>query len=451
MFFHNKVLISLFLILTLFFVNDNEATQSKEHIQLSSQIKDCQNIFDYGIYDQYIHQFREFVKQKTSIEAFSQGEQFSQKTWELLNLPIGKDYQKNHGKMLALLRELIHKKDLLHYHPDDVSAVQFIDDLCYWMYTSPCLVPAYSQFIKTILPAISEQNIANYEFTNLIGRIHQSIKTNTQFSGYYSWPELTDDHSAGYTPSYLYNAFNTSFIITPRIVYKKWNQGIVPEFLCYLSNMRLQGQKHLYINLMCREGREKDYSAAIENLSTQMPFEETFFVATLDKSSDFYHQRNEFKKYSEATYFKKQFLKKMFSSVGQYRWPHQLDKNELKNQWRLLIENVHKIFFTSKEELTQQERCDFIEISYLYIIKKLCEVIQPRNANISCYSTIDRGPSLLSMVYALDCFEKNQILSTQEKKTFLTLLFAPPLLSHNRPSHDAKIERIQSVLNRFGK
>lgn len=216
--------------------------------------------------------------------------------------------------------------------------------------------------------------------------------------------------------SYLQN-----LILTP---------SLNPEFIAFV---RLQ-KRHLYVNLMKREGLEGPNSWAIESLEKKEP---SFAAVTLDKNSDFYWQQGDYPSNSEA--FKQIFYDKMMDPQGAYYWSIHLDS--WKSQLKSILEKVHHKYFNQKLELSNQERQDFIELSYLEILDQLVDLLQPDSMNITCKHAIDRGPSL-AVLWQLK-------LGLGSENEIAALLLAPPLLMHNRTGHESRLDRFISAASFF--
>lgn len=432
------------------------STQSQYELK-----EECCHIFQKGIYDSYFNQLQIFLKQELQISDLERklmGSQtsFAKKMTQFISCcntqpQTPEEMREYHENMLMRLRKLIKYKKSLQDEIDPVSgeSIRFIDNLCLWMYTKPHLMPSFTKFLQSVVPVNLKREALMNPICHVIDRLHADIKKMPEHSGYFSPPERTDDHHAGYVPSHLFEAFSTPFIATPRVAMRDLDKGIVPEFKNYLSVLQEQQKRHLYINLMWRTELERPYCLAIEDLSKKKEYKKAFYVCTLDKNSDFYLQRGVYADRANAEDFKKAFIFEMFLRDDvdcAYKWPNQFDLDSWQQKCEMVLQDVHANYFDGRSQLSLKERLDFIELTYVLIVKALCKEIQPDNANISCKSTIDRGPSLLCAVYAYSCLESKKRFSNDEKRQILTILFAPPLFSHNRPSHDPRIERANSLI-----
>ena len=121
-------------------------------------------------------------------------------------------------------------------------------------------------------------------------------------------------------------------------------------------------------------------------------------------------------------------------------------------EWRKkvleIIDSIHANYFDQREELSVQERLDFIEISYVKFIEALVEKFNPDVMNITCKHSVDRGPSLYMLFYLHERLKAGASLQS-ELQNLYRLYFSPLIAFHNRAGHDYRIERFQAALNRM--
>lgn len=443
------------------------ANERKEEASELLKPERYRNLFSESIFDSYLIQLKGFINNHPLYPELIQAlnnhpkNSFLNKIESFMQLidtqPFTLEEKRSyHQEFLRILRELLKERE--SYDPGEnqaiVLSIQWIDELTYWMYTTPQLLPQYREFLQTrdLLPGREE--IAGREFAEIIADSFAKIRNNPKFKGsIHPHKGILDSHLDGYVPFFLFRAFSVPFILLPRplIDYKEENRSeVAPEFLRYLSDLTSKGQKHLYINVMKRASSgETKYWSFMETLELNPEWKESFWLVTLDKRSDFYWQENQYSNCSIAEDFKKHFMNKFFEkSIDEslFKWPQQLEIAPWKLYCQVLLNSIHKTLFDDKKSLTRQERLDFIEIAYIRIIQSLCEIIRPDFANISCRDSIDRGPSLLSLLYIYERLQTQKLLTIDDKMTALTILLAPPLLAHNRPSHESKIDRVIAAI-----
>jgi hypothetical protein len=207
-----------------------------------------------------------------------------------------------------------------------------------------------------------------------------------------------------------------------------FSPALNPEFLVFVRS----SQNHLYVNLMKREGLEGPSSKSLES---QEKVEPALSVVTLDKNSDFYWQKGDYPDSIED--FKRAFYQQMTNPGGHYYWSINLKNLDLMQP----MNAVHTQYFKNHQQLTVEERCDFIELTYLEILDQLVTLLNPHTMNITCKHAIDRGPSLTVL------WQFKLGLATESQVT--ALLLAPPLLMHNRTSHESRLDRFTSAASFF--
>ena len=370
--------------------------------------------------------------------------------------PLQFEEKRNHHRqVLIFLRELIELKKAYQFAVDQSTYVasSFIDQVTIWMYTTPSLLKAYANFLQLASIKFNEEIVEKEEFGAAMLQLHESIMKNSSFGGFKPKENLRDPHFDGYIPHCVFKAFSTPFMMFPRLTIEdreKKTTEIAPDFVHYLKILKEQKRCHLYINAMERIG-DADYglTTPIEELAQKDEFQDVFILATLDKRSDFYWQKNAFENHSNATLFKKVFIDEMFDKTNnesRFKWPFRIDLNSWKSNCGHILDEIQAKYYGNKADLTASERRDFIEITYVKIIESLCQLYRPAFANATCKDSVDRGPSLLALVYTYKVFVKHSSLTTNAKMKILNLLFAPPVLVHNRPAHTSRIERFASAL-----
>lgn len=304
------------------------------------------------------------------------------------------------------------------------------------MFIGAELTKAYQTFLFGIIPPFSEGDFFCYlkESLAALKQMESFRKGKTSVSN--------DSYKEGNLPFWqftLSNPLQTKVIrMGLPIVETSYLESLIftpvinEEFLSLVR----QEQRHLYVNLMKRSGLEGPYSSVLENAEQE---EAHLAVVTLDKNSPFYWQEGEYPKETKA--FKQLFLKQMQNPNGDFFWTRRLDPIEWNRELALILEEVHRGYFNNAKELDLQDRQDFIELSYLEILDRLVEWLCPDAVNITCKHAIDRGPSLAVLwQWKLGAANENEVAA---------LLLAPPLLMHNRTSHESRLERFLSAAKFF--
>ncbi|KAF3362161.1 hypothetical protein PHSC3_001226 [Chlamydiales bacterium STE3] len=409
----------------------------------SGQIHECDNVFSSPVYNSFKNQMLAFiVNDKCQYPLFYEKNSSSLLLNALFNSALKpREYHENWVEAL--------RRELRFISPTTPSeTVQFYRRFCQWLMTCPELTPSIQEFLyqKYIFPT------SQYDTLELISHYHQKISSDSSLFNPYKHPRLDDGFLFGNLYANLFKLGNSqktqviripncakdvsllsSFLIPPE-------QGVHEEFSNYITH--LGDQKHLYVNLMKRRGKELKKSRLLENFEAS---QKALLLVTLDKDSSFYWQSFDDSKSSEAQVFKETFIHHMFKEKGDFYWSKKLNREEWQKECRELVNNIHAQFFANRPFLQNQERKDFIELSYLAIIEALVFKFQPSCLNLSCKQSMDRGPSLTTLLYVEHCLKRGDSLEECHGE-ILTMLFAPPILIHNRHSHDSRIDRFLSAL-----
>ena len=299
---------------------------------------------------------------------------------------------------------------------------------------------SFQHFLYSFVAPPGEEDFFSYLATT-----QKNLKEMPHFNGLRHFSKIEDELLHGNLPFLLSNVASEGFQTQllrfgqPTLGTSTWIGRLVapaisPEFLLFL---KLQ-PSHLYVNLMKRTGMEGPSTQVIEKLENEVPH---LFVISLDKNSDFYWQ--DLKTYPvlmETVHFKQLFTAQMSAANGNFFWSKHLDKTAWNRELEKIADTIHDTFFDQKALLNQEERQDFIELTYLAILDNLVLKWHPASMNITCKQCMDRGPSLA----ILWLFQK-KLLTRSETAA---LLLAPPLIIHNRPSHTSRINRFISAASR---
>jgi len=400
----------------------------------TSAVQEGAQVFETPFYSDYHTQLNDFCQQHPLYQTVKSS-QLQHLIKKIENPFIDENEARTHHE--KFVQEL--RKNLALYKADDLENKEgnplFLQDLVKWIFTQVDLKQStYNYFYENIHPV---NNPIDSYLTLL-----KSLQANKQFSGLSKHERNEDQYLSGNLPFFLFELPNAASTKVIRMGYpldstnRFFLPWITPKPYAELNNY-LKQQRHLYVNLMKRKGSEGTCSKALEKLEKTYP---KLRVVTLDKNSDFYHQKD-LQDSIEASHFKRLYLEKLTAKDGNYYWSHTLDKESWHVELFYILENTHQRYFNSQAILSKEERLNFIELSYLEILEHLVEILQPQSLNITCKQCMDRGPSL----YVLWMI-KHQVISEAEAKA---LLLAPPLLIHNRPSYAGKINRFTSAAKKL--
>lgn len=179
---------------------------------------------------------------------------------------------------------------------------------------------------------------------------------------------------------------------------------ITPEFKGYLRALKARGQRHTYINFQQRDSGNKGEnvrSAALEALGRDPEFADTLNVFTFDKNTSFYKQTKGFAGVKTAIEFKETFLDRILGGKKTgFSVPDAIrEKPNTRDELRKIFDGIHENFFEGRENLTEAERKDFIELAYTMMIDHFVTTTNANFYNNSCKDCIDRGGGANALMF----------------------------------------------------
>lgn len=199
-------------------------------------------------------------------------------------------------------------------------------------------------------------------------------------------------------PNHLFDMYTQdkryAFLRIPAPIYQEFiNKAIINDefmnFIKFYENGSIR-RKHLLINLQDRTSwREYARCLALEKLQYRADTENVLCVVTLATHTDFYNQLNPYHQLNHAEQFKNQFKEFLMDEHSGYFFPSSLSKKELTKFINDACEVVHRLFFSSKNVLSRENRLDFISLIYLLLELKIIEWIQPDTISLTCKDGID--------------------------------------------------------------
>lgn len=430
-----------------------------------------QQVFESSVYDTYFAQLRPFVTNqidqspvlKEALIAPLPAASFEKSGISFIQFmqsevdPSPANKKAFHRRMMLSLRSLLRLREIPPVSDTPLSheISHFLDSLCTWIFTSPVLYEAVQDFfISDLNLPINVKEASKLSLDQFIQKLHEAILK--KIDKRELAPELENAYVDGDLPFILFFLDNAKKTRVMRMANtardtalsgkKTRSAQINDEFLSYLTTLRDKGGSHLYINFMKRRGAEGYKTLLIENLETHKEITPSLYVVTLNRNSDspFYLQANEFKNVNQAALFKSLFLDQFFNS-DDYYWSQLLDRSVWKTKCETIITNVHAEYFRNQPLLTQQERLDFIELSYIKLAEELIAFIQPDTVNMTCKQSVDRGPSFFALYYLYEMNKQGKKNNVQ----VATFLLAPAILYRNRPIQKERVQRFQSAAARL--
>ena len=214
-----------------------------------------------------------------------------------------------------------------------------------------------------------------------------------------------------------------------------------PDMIAYTDELELRGEKHAFFNLQDRNPKrmshpeywtgspERARSLAIEK---ELNAKKSCFAVTLPHDTDFFHQRGQFANEEQAGTFKASLMWEMNEPNGGFYFPPSLtgessaDKREFLNGLGKIFDDVHQYVYDGKKTLTAEERRNFIEIAYVFIILKILVASGATSFNISCKDAIDRGGVLNAlMLFVIAVLNGEDVSSPAFQKKLDTFTHGP--------------------------
>lgn len=360
-----------------------------------------------------------------------------------------------HRRLMQLIRQTLTK---------NAEATPFLDEYIYWLFSQHQLSEKAELFLedkygfnRAVIDDLYIVNpddlmISSYLYLQDHGLPAKSAAVDEEYAN--------DPLLYGDMPFYLYdwnNVKKTKVLRIPNMARDymlhvegeiQFDSKVNEEFYHYLKILTKKNQTQLYINLMAR--RDEPKTAVIENLEMDSVVADSIIVITLDRSkaSDFYMQNGLFKEQNDAAQFKNDFYQQMVDPQGEYYWSTKIAGSAWNQKLREILDEVHSQYFDNMPTLTCNERVEFIELTYLHITNELVAILEPDYLNISCKNTIDRGPSLYTLVRAHQMLSSGKSLDEIYQDLVISLL-VPPAALHSRNGHQFRILRFDAVLNRL--
>ena len=368
-------------------------------------------------------------------------------------------YEELHREMTQRLEkiyaEICDKADN-EISPILVKGKKFLKNLHYYKYLKVDLLPHITDHMVNS-HGVTFESIMDQELGAFLSDAYSKLEKRPELGHDGQMTELFDSHYFGNIPFFLpaitkengkiCSMVRTASVTrdTKRFIGKTQSSEISDSFKMFMAGLKANNKKHLYINLM---NRHKDNEAIRVNKIEEMDADNNnnVCVLSLDKNSDFYHQNWP---YNQQTIiieqFKQQFLDHVFFADKNFHWPNGLEMNE--NIISDIMKTVQKEYFSNKENLTVNERKNFIEFTYNYIIDYCIETLDFDSANITCKDCIDRAIAETVKYYVHNNRKAKKELDKNMKIKLSSLVLGLPILVANRPMEKLRFERLLGVLD----
>lgn len=223
---------------------------------------------------------------------------------------------------------------------------------------------------------------------------------------------------------------------------------VCEEFRSYLRSLAQDASSKglLVFNLQDRTSiKESARSHALEELQKKDEFAKCLSVVSMTKDSDYYHQIGPYVELNHAEQFIDQLLEHVSSESSGYFYPAKIKNALFSGFAQKLIQAIHKVFFGSKNVLSQRNRLDFIELFYTMLQLKIIEVVQPGSISFSCKDAIDIGMPASCELFLLLKLLNLRPLSANEEDYLKVLLYGPSITYRGRILFADRFNRMNSM------
>jgi hypothetical protein len=262
-----------------------------------------------------------------------------------------------------------------------------------------------------------------------------------------------------------------TFIRTP---FPAMGSDVHPSFKAFLRSLNAENEQYVYFNLHSRRPmhaqpglvtRMMDYLGFhredllvknLENLAENTEFKEVLSVVTLDKSSPFYRQKQP--EVMDKTAFMRSFVQHLFdTNSSSFSIPYPFNREEYQHHLVEIIQEVGQVYFGQKQNLTSEERQDFIEITYDLIEDYILYSKRAKYANTTSTECLDTGNAELVKKQGRDLLLEVQFTDPEEYREDLLedvqgwykSLSSASLSANKRPIHSSSRQTLKRVMRRM--
>lgn len=199
---------------------------------------------------------------------------------------------------------------------------------------------------------------------------------------------------------------------------------IIDEFRGFLRAMA-GVKRHLLVSFQDRDSWKEGVRCRIlEGLQKRVEFASQFSAITLPKATDFYNQSGIFLELNSADDFIEAFLERLENPEAHGFYLSQIQKSL---PWEKFLKAIHEGYFLGNRSLTRENRQDFIEIAYQWIIVKALEELKADSVSFTCKDAIDLGSGGGALFFGFIQL-MNSDFSKKETQDYLRFLFYTPAL-----------------------
>ena len=421
---------------------------------VNNPLQFAQRIFTDGIYEVFKKELHKKVSAlvcKLELEDFLAQpypvDEYNKKCRTLLEL-IKNNYCQTPQKMMVFHRLFInHLREIVGFEPNKIpndtlgqSLCSFFDQLTMWYFEESNIYSSLTKALKTLCPEMDQFD--EFSLDKALSLFEEYLCEHPEI-GCVS-PSTNCSHNAAALGDLPYKSFTWKgeglkipILRMPNVTYKSSLKllsllKLDPIFLRYilLKKRQLPEKRHLFINLLSR-GQEKDKSDLIEFLDHFGKTTEFVDVITIDCISTFIWQTGDVD-LSHARDFKK-------ACFEHFTGPYYYWSKKIGNQWNVFLEdtikNIHEFSYNKKSTLSITERRAFIQQMNCQIIDNLLSSKRYGSCNISCFSSVDRAPTMIAQLRLYTWIQDKKEINPIRKIKIIKMVFTPALILFNRNVH----------------
>lgn len=224
---------------------------------------------------------------------------------------------------------------------------------------------------------------------------------------------------------------------------------LVDEFLGFLREHKNRKTKHLLINLQdSTSWREAARAKVIVDIQKRAEFIETITVISLSKNSAFYSQVDPFTYINDAEKFIHLLKEQIFSHEDKgYFLPKKIRENKTFEKFMdKVCLFIHKTFFSEKKDLSKQERRDFIELFFHFLVLKVIEMEKPSTLSFTCKDGIDLGSAMSGSFFSFVKLLSSPDWKKEDEDFLLWLFYEEAILIRQRAIEpDSLIRQLSTI------
>ena len=247
-----------------------------------------------------------------------------------------------------------------------------------------------------------------------------------------------------YEIKYLEKNLKVSRLASPTMQLTISDPKIIEEFKEFIRSLK-ENESFLMLNFQNKHSfKESPRCHILDAFQKKSDFLGKIFVVTLDKQSEFYTQSGIFLNLNLAKHFKEEFKKELstngFTLIVSKSFSKFIDNS---------IDFVHKVFFNNSENLSRNNRLDFIEIFYNFLILKIMEILKPDFMSFTDKDAIDYASASMSSFFVFLKLLLGDKFDKKDEDYLRLLLYYPAFLIRERSINSKQLNRVASSLSHF--